>query len=91
MRYKIWFEHSFKTSYLDQFWIIYKSIVKLNYRWGKISLQTSLVRTSSNSTNIFLLDVNFKNLTVGLYILIISSMFTKFQEDQRSIAMSSIE
>ena len=36
-----------------------------------------------------MLSVNFKNLTVRLHILITSLMFTKFQEDQKSIAMSS--
>ena len=46
---------------------------------------------SSNSTNIFLLDVNFENLNVGLYVIIISFMLAKFQEDQRSIAILSIK
>ena len=50
--------------------------------WRKI-LQTPLI--------FFLLVVIFENLTVKLYILIISSMFVKFQEDQRLIAMSSIK
>ena len=49
------------------------------------------MRTSSNSANIFLLDVNFENLIVGMYVLIISSMLAKYQKDQRSITMSSIE
>ena len=35
-----------------------------------------------NSSFIFLLNVNFENLIVGLHVYIISSMLTKFQEDQ---------
>ena len=34
---------------------------------------------------IYILDVNFENITVELHILIISFMFAKFQRDQRSI------
>ena len=41
--------------------------------------------------NIYLLDVNFENLTIRLHVLIISSMLTKFQKDQRSIVMPSIK
>ena len=51
-----------------------------------------LVWMSENSSNffyIFLLNVNYKNLTVGLYVFIISFMLAKFQENQRSIVMSS--
>ena len=64
--------------------------------WGrigaeKVSLQTSLERNLPNSSYIFLLDVNFENLTIGLYVFIISSMLAKFQEDQISIAMTSIK
>ena len=39
----------------------------------------------------FLLDVNFENLIVELYVLIISSMIANFQEDQRSIVILSIK
>ena len=39
---------------------------------------------------IFCLDVKFENLTVRLYVLIISSMLAKFQEDQRLIAIKSM-
>ena len=38
-----------------------------------------------NSIYIYILDVNFENITVKLHILIISFMFAKFQRDQRSI------
>ena len=37
---------------------------------------------------IFLLDVNFENLIIGLYVFIIFSILAKFQEDQRSITIS---
>ena len=46
-----------------------------------------LERNPTNSLYIFILSVNFENLTVRLYVLIISLMFTKFQENQKSIAM----
>ena len=39
----------------------------------------------------FLLDVNFDKFTIELHFLLISSILAKFQEDQRSIAMSSIK
>ena len=42
---------------------------------NKISLQTSLER------NFLILDVNFENLIVGLYVLIIFLIFVNFQED----------
>ena len=56
---------------------------------NKVSLQTSLERNPSNSSYIFILSVNFENLTVELNALIISFMHAKCQEDQKSIAMSS--
>ena len=56
---------------------------------NKISLQTSLERNPTNSSYIFVLNVNFENLTIRLYVFIISLMLTKFQENQRSIVMSS--
>ena len=36
-----------------------------------------------------MLGVNFENLTVKLHVLITSKMLTKYQENQKSIAMSS--
>ena len=54
---------------------------------NKVSLQTSLERNPTNSY-IFILSVNFENLTVEWHALIISFMLIKFQEDQKSIAMS---
>ena len=62
---------------------------KINYIKNKVSLQTSLERNPTNSSYIFILSVNFENLTVKLHILITSKMLTKFQENQRSITMSS--
>ena len=47
-------------------------------------------KTLKNSSYIFLLDVNSKNLTIELHVLIIFFMLTKFQENQRLIAMSSM-
>ena len=58
-------------------------------RKNKVSLQISLERNSTNSSYIFILSVNFENLIVKLHVLIISLMLTKFQENQRSITMSS--
>ena len=56
---------------------------------NKVYLQTSLERNFRNFSYVFILSVNFKNLTVRLHILIIFFMHVKFQEDQRSIAISS--
>ena len=56
---------------------------------NKVSLQTSLERNPTNSSYIFILSLNFKNLTVKLYGFIIFLMLTKFQKNQRSIATSS--
>ena len=54
-----------------------------------VSLQTWLERKPSNSFYIFLLDVNFQNFTFELHVLITSLILTKFQENQKSIAISS--
>ena len=40
--------------------------------------------------NIFLLDVDFDKSTIGLHLILISSMFAKFLENKRSKAMLSI-
>ena len=57
--------------------------------FNKISFKTSLERKPSNLSYIFILSVNFENLTIRLNVLIIFFMFVNFQEDQRSIAMLS--
>ena len=49
----------------------------------KVFLQTILERNPSNSFYIFLLDVDFKNLTVELHILIIFSILAKFQKKKK--------
>ena len=41
--------------------------------------------------NILLLNMKFNKSTIGLHFLLISSMFAKFPENQRSIALSSIK
>ena len=38
--------------------------------------------TPLNSSYIFLLDMNFENIIIGLHVLIISSMHEKYQENQ---------
>ena len=48
-------------------------------------------KKGTNSSNIFILIVDFENLTVRLYVLIISFILVKFQKDQRLIVMSSIK
>ena len=55
---------------------------------NKVSLKISLEKNPTNSSYIFILSVNFKNLTTKLHVFITSLMLTKFQEDPRSIAMS---
>ena len=57
--------------------------------WNKVSLKTSLEGSPTNSSYIFIVSVNFENLTVRLHVLITFKILTKFQENQRSIAMSS--
>ena len=46
---------------------------------GKIKF--SLKKNSSNLTNIFLLDMNFKKLTIEMHVFIISSILAKFRKD----------
>ena len=40
---------------------------------------------------IFLLDVNCEKFTIGLYFFLISSILAKFQENKKSIVLSSIK
>ena len=56
---------------------------------NKVSFQTNLERNPTNSLYICILSVNFENLTIRLHVLITSLILTKFQENQRSIAMLS--
>ena len=46
---------------------------------------------SNCSYSFSLLNVNFENITIGFYVLIIFFIFAKFQENQRSIALLSIK
>ena len=75
---------------------IYKDVINDLASWdfsyllkNKVSLQTSLEINLSNLSYIFILSVNFENLTIGLQVLIISFVLTKFKEDKKLIAMSS--
>ena len=75
---------------------IYKDVINDLASWdfsyllkNKVSLQTSLEINPSNLSYIFILSVNFENLTIGLQVLIISFALTKFKEDKKLIAMSS--
>ena len=56
---------------------------------NKVSLQINLERNLTNLSYIFILSVTFKNITAVLHVLIISLMLTKFQENQRLIAILS--
>ena len=56
---------------------------------NKVSLQINLERNLTNLSYIFILSVNFKNITIRLHVLITSLMLTKFQENKRSIAILS--
>ena len=48
--------------------------------FNKISFKTSLERKPSNLSYIFILSVNFENITVELHVFIISFMLAKYQE-----------
>jgi len=70
---------------------------KNNYRYlgavwffnNKIFLQISLKRNSTYFSYIFILSVNFENITIRLYVFIISFMFANFQKDQISTKFTS--
>ena len=50
----------------------------MHIKKNKVSLQTTLERNPTNSSYIFILSVNFENLTVRLHVLIKSLILTKF-------------
>jgi len=56
--------------------------------WTKF-LSKLVWRDFINSSYISILNVNFENLTIRLYVLIIFFIFAKFQEVQRLITISS--
>ena len=63
--------------YKEDFKIWIQNIyLKLAYNNKEQSLATKLV-----VLNISLLEVNFENFTIGLHLLLISSMLAKFQEN----------
>ena len=62
-----------------------------NYFQDKVLQQAQLQHKIITSLNIFLLNVNFDKSTIGLYFILIFSIFAKFLEDQRLIAMLSIK
>ena len=57
---------------------------------GQVSLQTSLERNPLNLSYIFLLNMNFENLTIGLYVLYIFNMNVKFCLNKILFAIWSI-
>ena len=59
------------------------------YYKNKVCLETNLEKNFTGSSYIFILSVNFENLTIRLHGLITSLMLTKFQGNQRSIATLS--
>ena len=54
------------------------------------SLQTNLERNHSNSYFIFFLVVNFENLTIRWHVFMVFFMLAKFQENKKSVVISSI-
>ena len=44
-------------------------------------LRINLKRNSSNSINIFLLDMNFEKLIIEMHVLITLSILAKFRKD----------
>ena len=47
---------------------------------NKVSLQTSLEKSPTNSSYIFILNMNFENLIVELHVLIISFILANFKK-----------
>ena len=56
----------------------------------KVFLQTSLKRNILISSYIFLLNVNFENLTNELYVLYVLMMHVKFRSNQMLFTIRSI-
>ena len=67
--------------------LVFFLVLNSDNSMNKVFLQTNLERNSTNSSYIFVLSVNFENLTVRLNVFITSLMLTKFQENQRSKIM----
>ena len=80
---QIWELCLLSLSLLKNIWVqsscIQQSTVRETFsNWDKVSLQNSLEKNPSNSSYIFLLDVNFENPIVGLHVLYILNMHVKF-------------
>ena len=57
---------------------------------GWVKVTPSVTLNNITPLNIFKLNVNFDKFTVRLHCLYILSMLTNFKDNQRLIAMSSI-
>ena len=57
---------------------------------GWVQVTSSVTLSNIILSNIFKLDVNFDKSTTGLHYFRIFSKLTKFKDDQKSIAISSI-
>ena len=67
------------SNHLFFFFFFFKSLLHHSLILEKnVSLQVSLKKNPSNFIYIFLLDINFENLTFRLHALITSSILTKF-------------
>ena len=72
---------------------------KNNYRYlgavwffnNKISLQISLKRNSTNSSYVVILSVNFENITIRLYVFIISFMLAKSSNINKIYLQTSLK
>ena len=47
-----------------------------------VSIQTNLKRNPSNFSNLFLLDVNFENLTIEFHVLYILNTYVNFHSNR---------
>ena len=56
-----------------------------------VSFQASLKRNPANFANIFLLDVNFENLTVGFHVLYVFNRHVKSLQQNVFLAMNISE
>ena len=68
---------------------IYMSLLLLYRSWIQVTLGVTLINIIS--LNIFLLDENFDISIVVLHFFLIISMLAKFQDDLKSITISSIK
>ena len=57
---------------------------------GKVYLQTNLKKNPSNFSYIFLLNVNFENLIVGMHVLYVLTTYIKFRSNRILFTIWSI-